>query len=231
MREDPGVTAIAILPVKRFDRAKQRLDAHVDAESRKALASAMLSDVLAALGRARTLDAVALVSSEPAVERHVDGARVLLVPDTTERGQSQAALIGLARAAELGANRAVLIPGDCPLIDPAEVDDLVGRATRLDVAIVPDRHRQGTNALTLGPGGSFTPQFGPESLARHVKQARERGLRFSVVSLASFALDVDTLDDLAELAALTQRAPELAPATHAVLRQIERARRLPIYAA
>jgi 2-phospho-L-lactate guanylyltransferase len=219
--------ATAILPVKRFGLAKQRLDAHVDAELRTALASAMLSDVLAALGETRTLDVIALVSAEPAVERHVDRARVHLVRDEVERGQSEAALAGLAWAAHLGAEVAVLVPGDCPVVDPDEIDDLVENTAEIDVAIVPDRHRQGTNALGLRPGARFTPQFGLDSLARHVRQAQRRGLRHSVLPLRSLALDVDTFDDLAALAAVIRRAPQRAPKTHALLQQMEHVSRLP----
>ena len=92
-----------------------------------------------------------------------------------EKGQSQAALAGLARAAALGYERALLVPGDCPLLDPAELDALVREAAepgRRDRSRPP---RHGTNALLLDPRGPFEPQFGPGSLERHTEQARASG--------------------------------------------------------
>ena len=103
---------------------------------------------------------------------------VTLINDLSEKGQSQAALSGLARASALGYDSALLIPGDTPLIDPLEIDSLVSNTALadVDVVIVPDRHGTGTNALVMDPGGTFQPQFGPDSLQRHVEQAKRRSI-------------------------------------------------------
>ena len=47
------MTTVAVLPVKRFDEAKQRLGETMRSGTRRALAEAMLTDVLTALRRAR----------------------------------------------------------------------------------------------------------------------------------------------------------------------------------
>ena len=56
----------AILPVKRFDQAKQRLGEALGAATRATLAAAMFADVLAQIQRAVSLDAIMVVSGEPA---------------------------------------------------------------------------------------------------------------------------------------------------------------------
>ena len=139
-------------------------------------------------------------------------------------GQSPAAIAGLARATELGCNRALLVPGDCPLIDPSEIDELLAdtHIDEVDVVIVPDRHRSGTNALLLDPQSAFEPQFGPDSLSRHVEEAAVRGLRHAVEPLPSLELDIDTNDDLNELITVLEREPRRAAPHPPVLRQIER---------
>jgi 2-phospho-L-lactate guanylyltransferase len=67
------------------------------------------------------------------------------------------------------------------------------------VAIVPDRHGEGTNALVLTPPTAIRPAFGEGSCARHVAAAREAGVPFAVEELASLALDLDTPADLVAL--------------------------------
>ncbi len=57
--------ATAVLPVKRFDAAKQRLAGGIDDERRRALAAAMVADVLEAIGAARTVERTILVSGDP----------------------------------------------------------------------------------------------------------------------------------------------------------------------
>lgn len=213
----------AILPIKRFDSAKQRLNGRLGAGTRTALAAAMFADVLSALQRATTLDAIVLVSGEQQVQDAAFESGLVLVQDLQEKGQSHAARAGLARAAALGCDRAIMLAGDCPLLDPAALDELLA-ATHSDVVIVPDRHESGTNALIVDPAGSFEPQFGPDSLARHIKQAERRGLTYSIEPVASMALDIDTADDLAELSHKLESAHGRAPRTTGVLRQIERSR-------
>jgi 2-phospho-L-lactate/phosphoenolpyruvate guanylyltransferase len=214
----------AILPVKRFSKAKQRLEPALGAGSRTALAAAMFADVLAALRRAASIETVLLVSGEETVKDVVVEADVTLIQDRTEKGQSQAALSGLARASALGYDSALLIPGDTPLIDAQEIDDLVAgtAGAGVDLVIVPDRHGTGTNALLTDPSSSFQPQFGPDSLQRHVEQARRRALRHEVQSLESLALDIDTGDDLAELRRAFERHHGRGPRTQGVLKQIDR---------
>jgi 2-phospho-L-lactate/phosphoenolpyruvate guanylyltransferase len=222
----------AILPVKRFEDAKQRLQPLLGAGSRQALASAMFADVLSVLGRATLVERLIVVSGERQVRDALLDSDVVLVDDPAEKGQSQAALSGLARAAAAGFDRALLIPGDTPLVDPLELDDLLSKlaASTIDVAIVPDRHGSGTNALVIDPSGPFQPQFGPDSRARHEQQARMRGLRHTIEEVPSLLLDIDTPDDLAELGRAFDEHRGRAPRTEGVMRQFERSRRSAISA-
>ena len=215
----------AILPVKRFQAAKQRLGGTLGAGSRAALAAAMFADVLGALERSRMLQAIVVVSGEREVADIVAGRDVVLIDDTSEKGQSSAARTGLARAAALGVDRAALVPSDCPLLEPTELEELFVRAAGgADVVIVPDRHGVGTNALVIDPAGPFEPQFGPGSRQRHVEQAERRRLRWAVEQPPSLTIDVDTEDDLVALGVALERSHGRAPRTRGVLSQIERTR-------
>ena len=214
----------AILPVKRFDAAKQRLGESLGAATRATLAAAMFADVLSQLGRAAAIDTIIVVTGEPAAQKAAHEAGATLVEDTAEKGQSHAALAGIARAAATGHDRALLVPGDCPLVDPAELDQLVESTRDHDVAIVPDRHGEGTNALVLDPRGRFEPRFGPGSRARHVEQAERNGLTYRVVTVPSLDLDIDTGDDLRRLPDALDSAHGRAARTRGALSQIIRAR-------
>jgi 2-phospho-L-lactate guanylyltransferase len=218
------VPTAAILPVKRFDAAKQRLGETLGAATRATLAAAMFADVLTQLGRAAAIDTIIVVSGERAAQKAAHEAGATLVEDTAEKGQSHAALAGMARATAMGHDRALLVPGDCPLLDPAELDALLDSTRDHEVAIVPDRHGEGTNALVLDPRGRFEPRFGPGSRARHVEQAECKGLTYRVVTVRSLDLDIDTGDDLSRLPDALESAHGRAARTRGVLSQIIRAR-------
>src|SRR6476660_9162376 len=117
--------ATAILPVKRFDDAKRRLAPGLDDDRRRALAAAMLGDVLEAIGEARMIERTILVSGDPEAQELATGAAAEVVPDPGDEGHVEAALAGVARAEVEGAERVVLLPGDCPLLESRELDRLL----------------------------------------------------------------------------------------------------------
>lgn len=192
--------ATAIVPVKRFAEAKRRLATGLDDERRKELVAAMLEDTLEAIADARSIGRTIVVSGDPHAQEIVaaDGVAEVL-PDPADEGHVTAALAGIARAEVDGAECVILLPGDCPLLDPKEIDRLLTGVPSSYAAIVPDRHGTGTNALVLAPPGAIEPAFGEGSCERHVAAAREAGVPYAVEELPSLALDLDTPADLVAL--------------------------------
>jgi 2-phospho-L-lactate guanylyltransferase len=209
------VRTLAVLPVKSFGLAKQRLGEAVGADQRRALARAMAGDVLEALGRVEGLDGVIVVSAE-ALDA---GAGVEMVHDPEEAGQSAAARRGVRAALEREAERVLLVPGDCPALEPVEVTQLLAEP-REGVVIVPDRHGAGTNALLIAPPAALDPAFGPGSFARHAALARAARAQVRIGRLPSLELDVDTPGDLAALRAALAARSGGAPRTRALLEGI-----------
>jgi 2-phospho-L-lactate guanylyltransferase len=207
------VRTAAILPVKRFSGAKQRLGASVADPLRLDLARAMVGDVLSALHACTALAGTIVVTGEPAVAAAAAYQGAIVVEDTAEEGQSAAVARGIARAAAEGYERALCIPGDCPALDPEEVaallrasgagnrDGVAGASAEggAEVVIVPDRHGTGTNGLLLTPPSAIAPSFGPDSCARHRQLAEEAGVPCRVERVPSLLLDIDTGADLAAL--------------------------------
>jgi 2-phospho-L-lactate guanylyltransferase len=206
----------AILPVKRFPLAKQRLGESIADSLRADLARAMVGDVLSALGECAAIDATIVVTCESSVAaaaRYIDAT---VVEDSTEEGQSAAASLGLARALQEGFERALCVPGDCPTLDPDELTKLLGSETN-EVAIIPDRHGNGTNGLLLAPPNALSPSFGPDSRARHEQLARDAGVSWRISQPASLLLDIDTGEDLAVLRERLASERVRAPRTRAIL--------------
>jgi 2-phospho-L-lactate/phosphoenolpyruvate guanylyltransferase len=208
----------AVLPVKSFGRAKQRLGEAVGAPERAELAAAMVGDVLSALAAVHELDELVVVTAEPIAARAAGRAGAAVIEDPDEAGQSAAAARGIDAALVRGADRVLLVPGDCPALDPDELSALLRRPSPApSVVIVPDRHGSGTNALLLTPPEAMVPAFGPGSFARHAARAHAGGATVRVSELPSLALDVDTPGDLAALRAALDGRPQAAARTRAVL--------------
>ncbi len=214
---------LAILPIKSFSQAKQRLREELGAADRRALVDAMFSDVLVALRRTGSLEGIVVVSGDRVAQRIAGGYGAAIIEDD-ERGHNQAATSGIRAALEDGMERVLLVPGDCPLLDPKELEQLLAHAAgERSALIVPDRHGTGTNALLLSPPDVLAPSFGPDSCQRHMADAGAAGVPAEVVELPSLALDVDTPDDLD---ALHERLASIhggAALTRGILNQLMRA--------
>lgn len=211
------MNATAVLPVKRFDAAKQRL-VGLEEGRRRELAGAMVADVLEAISRARAIDRLIVVTGDPLAQELAGEAGAEVVPDPEDAGHVEAAQAGIARAEVEGAERVVLLAGDCPLLDPRELDRLLTGVPGNYVGIVPDRHGTGTNALLLSPPNAIVPAFGEGSRKRHVEAARLAGVPFGVEELPSIELDLDTPADVIALTRELEREPKRARRTARALR-------------
>jgi 2-phospho-L-lactate/phosphoenolpyruvate guanylyltransferase len=211
----------AILPVKRFAQAKQRLVASVADPLRLELARAMVGDVLAALAETAAIELTIVVTGEPSVAETARAGGAIAIEDTAQDGQSAAVSLGVQRALDAEMERVLCIPGDCPTLDPVELETLlsspqsrrtggdtaVAPATEQshllddlgEVVIVPDRHGTGTNGLLLAPPDAIPPSFGPDSRERHTALSLAAGIVARIEQPSSLLLDIDTGDDLAVL--------------------------------
>lgn len=194
----------ALVPIRGLETAKTRLGEDLDAEERLQLVTDLLTRTLAATREASRIAGTVVVTMDPAaagVARDHDAIGLV------ERapGLNQAIVAARSVAVARGATAVVVVPADLPAITPIAVDSLVEAAALAAggtvfadqglVAIVPDRHGTGTNALVVSPPELLAPSFGAGSLARHRAAAMEAGA--AVIELGGpLSLDLDTTADL-----------------------------------
>jgi 2-phospho-L-lactate guanylyltransferase len=190
----------AVVPVKEFAGAKQRLSGVLSPAQRAALYAEMLDHVLATLADARGLDGIAVITNETRAARY--GVRV--IPDLECRGQSAAVAQGARVLAAEGVRGILTIPGDVPLATAAEIERVLtehGDVPRA-MTIVPSHDGKGTNALAVSPPDLIPFHFGDASFEPHCAEARALGLEPRILRLPGLGLDIDTPDDLALLRAV-----------------------------
>jgi 2-phospho-L-lactate guanylyltransferase len=120
------------------------------------------------------------------------GARALVEPGLGLNGAVNTAFSQLGSE---GYQRLVVAHGDLPL-----ATNLTWLAEVEGIALVPDRHQEGTNVISLPTGCSFRFAYGPGSFSRHQDEARQTGLAWRVVHDADLAWDVDFPADMTAVA-------------------------------
>lgn len=202
---------LAVVPVKRLDRALMRLAGVADTTARRALQEAMLADVLTGCAGSARLAGTVVVTSDPDAARiaATHGARV--VPDhAPPRGIDAAVSIGLDAVVAAGADAALVLFADLPLLSPDDVAGVLDAAPGAPVTIAVSRDGTGTNALLMRPPTAMLPALGPGSLARHRTRAADLGIGVRMVDMPGLTLDVDTPGDLAAFLAVGRPCATLA---------------------
>jgi 2-phospho-L-lactate/phosphoenolpyruvate guanylyltransferase len=192
---------VAAIPVKDFVDAKQRLVRVLDPGQRRALARAMLLDVLHAVTTAG-LERVWVVTREPEVTALARAFGVEPLAEAENRGHTAAVAAAQAAAVRAGADAFLTIPGDVPCVTAGEIRALVGALSAPPaVVLTPSRSGLGTNGVLLAPPGAMRLRFGEPSFDGHLAAARALRLQPRVVPLPGLGLDIDDADDLAALLA------------------------------
>jgi 2-phospho-L-lactate/phosphoenolpyruvate guanylyltransferase len=196
------MTCWVVIPVRASPESKSRLSGVLDAAERAALVEAMLARVLDAASAARNVSRVFVLGTTPGPLPQ--GVTPLPEPGG---GLNAAVASALAEAAAQAAGRVIFIHADLPLVTPQDLE-LLAAAPEGEIAIAPDRHGTGTNAISLplpeAKGFSFA--FGPDSFGRHNAEAERLGLGIGEIHSPGLARDVDEPDDLADAAGLLKPA-------------------------
>jgi 2-phospho-L-lactate guanylyltransferase len=202
---------VAIIPVGTLDGAKSRLGDVLDAEERLDLTLRLARGTIGAAVAARLVDDVLVITPDDAIRELASGlgARPILQRD---RGLNHGVEAARAEAIAAGATAILVLPIDLPAVTADAIDAVAAaldEPARPLVAIVPDRHGRGTNALLIAPPDAIDVCFGGDSAIAHQAAARAADAEL-VIAGGPLALDLDTPDDLL-LAESSLRASDAAP--------------------
>lgn len=195
----------AIVPVAPLEAAKSRLGGALDAEERMDLAERLLArTVTTALDVPRLADVLVVSPDRDVLERAAAlGARTL-------RQRTRGLNAGLREARDDvmagGAEALVVLPIDLPFVTAAALNaalEPIGDTDRgAVVALVPDRHGNGTNVLVLQPPTAIEFCFGPGSRRAHGAAALAAGATYVELD-GPLTFDLDTPADLVLVDSMT----------------------------
>src|SRR6204780_2238061 len=182
----------AVVPVKEFEGAKQRLSPCLSPDERRLLATAMLEDVLEAVSAVEALAGGLVVTIDPVAtslaSRH--GARV--VTEGAREGHTGAVTAAARLLVREGRAGMMTMPGDVPLISAAEIAAaLAAHRPAPAFTIVPAHDELGSNTIICSPPDAVPLRFGENSFYPHLDAARARGIEPLIIQQPGIGMDID----------------------------------------
>ena len=191
-----------------FAGAEGKTRLHSSTRIRRALARAMLCDVLAAcvlVGHTRVVTS----DDQGAAAARDSGAEVVGDPGGGQGAAVQAGLEGVEPGGVLVVN------ADVPCVVPHDLRTLLAATPAGCIALV-EALDGTTNALSLPSPEAFAPLYGSSSSDRFRAHAASLGVEAVTVVVPNLADDVDTMEDL------TRLQLRAGPRTQACLAELER---------
>lgn len=178
------MNAAVVIPLKRFDLAKDRLRRNDDLD-----VTSIARDLAQGVIEASAPRPVIVVSEDSIVADFASslGAEVWHSDATGLNEAVQGAYRGLTGRFE----RLIIAHGDLRLPEGLGVVDFDPGLT-----LYADHHGTGTNVLVIPTGLDFRFAYGANSLARHIDQAERLELTLRVVTDSPWRFDVDERSDL-----------------------------------
>jgi 2-phospho-L-lactate guanylyltransferase len=187
-----------LIPIKELTRAKQRLAGFMTQKQRSALAWLMLEHLFHEVARARGYDGVAVVTLDAAAAQLARRFHFEVIKETQQTSENASVDYGSGILGARDARSVLRLPIDLPLIAAEDIENILARVNEQPaVVLVPSRDGTGTNAIVRTPPELFPSYFGPNSLAKHLYEARRCGVPSELIHLPRVALDLDDPVDLA----------------------------------
>ncbi|MGK0499112.1 MAG: FO synthase [Oceanicoccus sp.] len=193
----------ALLPLKDFVNAKQRLSGVLAANERRHLFHSMVEDVLDVIAKHPAIDNVVILSDDPSAALLAEHYQVTCWAESAFNVTGLSAVVDAAaqKISDLGIERLMVLHGDVPLLSSNEIQRIINLSdsTQAAVTIAPDTVKDGSNCIIVTPPTALEFDYGQQSFSKHSSQAAAKKLSLAVQELAGVGLDIDTPEDLLSL--------------------------------
>lgn len=187
----------ALVPMKGFAFAKQRLSSVLSSRERAQLARVMLEDVILTLNQCTTLAAVYIVTGDADVAKLGRSLGAYIIADPMQGGLSGALTFAANQLSKQGYTGMLIMPADIPGVKASSVDYMIKAHEQSPaVTIVGAPSDGGTNALLCSPPDVIPNCFGQQSFAAHCNVTHSVGITPNVLSLPGMQCDIDRPSDL-----------------------------------
>lgn len=188
----------ALVPVKKFESSKSRLEAILSVDERIKLSGLLLMNTISVLEKSSAISEIVVVSSD---EQAIEIARrsdVKVLREVKDHGVNAAIALADDYSSKNGAHATIVIPQDLPLLTAADVNMLcrIAESPNRCLVICPSMRFDGSNALLRKPPGLLRTHYEEDSFHAHIRAATQFGIPIKVFLSQRIMIDLDCIEDI-----------------------------------
>jgi 2-phospho-L-lactate/phosphoenolpyruvate guanylyltransferase len=190
----------AIVPVKRFDRAKSRLGMLLNKHERMQLSTLLLKRTVRILESSTSVKKIVLVSSDVCAEKVARTCGAVFLKEKIQCGVNSAVDTADKFCAAAGADATIVLPVDLPLLLPDDIDIVCNAALAENPCIIlcPSYKFDGSNILLRKPCNIIKTSYDANSYLMHVLEGIRSDIKTRVLFNSRLMIDIDTVQDITE---------------------------------
>ena len=187
----------AVVPVKPFHLAKQRLASVLEERDRIDLARVMLEDVLSTLDAcSHRLAGVIVVTADEGASALARRHDAIVFGETGAIGLNVALTLVVDHLARRAGTGMIVVPADLPHVSSCDIEAMIDLVRRAPAVALVRANDGGTNLLACRPAAAIAPAFGPDSFNAHCQAATRSGITPTVRFAPHLQVDIDRPQDL-----------------------------------
>ena len=184
----------ALIPVKRFELSKTRLD--LSKKQKIVLTELMLKFTIVNLKKCKSISSVVTISEDQRVEKICRNYETEFI-FSKENGVNSAIEAGDNYCKEKMVNSNIIVPIDLIFLNPYEIELMllmVRKHQRCSIT-VPSVRMDGTNILFRQPFNLFETSYDNNSYLNHLESSLVASARTVIIKSLNLSEDLDTMDD------------------------------------
>jgi 2-phospho-L-lactate guanylyltransferase len=185
---------IALIPVKRFESSKTRLD--LTKNQKIVLTQLMLKNTIINLTKCKSISTIVTISADERVKEISNPYKIENIY-SNEKGVNYAIEVGDEYCKEKQAQLNIIVPIDLVFINSYEIELLLSMASKYQNCsiIVPSMRMDGTNILLRKPFNLYQTSYDNNSYYEHIQSSKRSGEHTIIINSVNLSEDLDTMND------------------------------------
>jgi len=185
---------IALIPVKRFESSKTRLD--LTKKQKIVLTQLMLKNTIINLTKCKSISTIVTISADERVKEISNHYKIENIY-SNEKGVNYAIEVGDEYCKEKQAQLNIIVPIDLVFINSYEIELLLSMASKYQNCsiIVPSMRMDGTNILLRKPFNLYQTSYDNNSYYEHIQSSKRSGEHTIIINSVNLSEDLDTMND------------------------------------